>query len=147
MEKWNGAKRALFLATCNAGPRYDAQTRKVWVWVKLGGLLTFRFVAEALTLKALVTLVVLVRALGITSYFALAFSLSDRYHYLPSVDYSARCLAHARTLSHSRILLNGQPIPRNLGEFSSLLGSWLARIGVYSNSSQRRGDLCILCRL
>ncbi len=56
---------------------------KFGFWVKLGGLLTFWFVAEALTLEALVTLVVFVQALGITIYFALAFSLSDRYHSPP----------------------------------------------------------------
>ncbi len=62
---------------------YDAQTRKVWVLGKIGWFTYCWFVAEALTLKALVTLFVLVRALGFTSYFALALSLSDRYHYLP----------------------------------------------------------------
>ncbi len=44
--------------------------------------LLFSLVAEALTLKALITLLGLVRALKITSYFALGFSLPDRYHYL-----------------------------------------------------------------
>ncbi len=52
-------------------------------WVKIGWFTYFWFVAEALTLKALVTLFVWFGHWGFTSYFALALSLSDRYP-LPS---------------------------------------------------------------
>ncbi len=84
-------------AFCSARPRYDAQTRKVWVWDEIWWFTYFLVWCRGPHLKGFSHSGCLVRALGFASSFALAFSLwslplSPLSRLLRALPHAARAL-------------------------------------------------------